>query len=132
MVKRIKSLIQIQKEIEQTKLKITRKEALRKAEMERRDAERQLKILKRSEGATRNIRLVRRTGRGFKKIAKAGFKLGAKQIKLIRDQQIRDEAIRTKIEKRRTKTKKGIKKIRKGAKKIRRNLPGDVLAGLDF
>ena len=54
------------------------------------------------------------------------MKLGAKQLKLIRDQQIRDDNMQRRINKTR------IKKIRKGAKKVGRKLPSQVLAELDF
>ena len=130
--KRKQSLAQIRKQIGVQKLKIAKAKARDDLEMERRAAEMELKTLSRSASTKRNIVFARRTARGFKGLARAGGKLAVKQLKRIKDQQMRDEALERRIGKQRKKATKTIKKIRKGARKIKRDLPNDVFGGLDF
>ena len=127
-----KSLAQIRKQIGIQKAKIAKQKARDRLEDERVAAERELRILSRSSSTKRNIILARRTFKGFKRIAKAGAKIGAKQIKLIKDQQIRDDAVSRNIQRKRAKVMRGIKKTRGTVKKTRSALPGQIIADLDF
>lgn len=129
MVKKIKSLKQIRKQIGIQKLKIASAKAREDLEMERQSAEKELKTLSRSASTKRNIVFARRTGRGLKFLGKEGLKLAKKQIKRIKEQQRRDDA----VQRRQIKVaKKSRKKIKKSLRKVRRDLPDDVFGGLDF
>ncbi len=132
MVKKIKSLKQIKKQIGIQKAKIAREKTRMQLEDDRMEAERELKILTRSASTKRNIVLIKRTGRGLKIITKAGIKIAGRQIKRIKEQQLRDDALARRIEKTRRRASSSIKKTRGSAKKIRRNLPGQIIADLDF
>lgn len=83
----------------------------------------QLKTLKRSPGTTKNIQIARRTARGFKRLALIGGKALIKQAKLIKDQQLREDAALSKRGKTITKrAKRAGKKIRKASKKRSKKL----------
>ncbi len=83
-----------------------------KLEFEKVTLSKQLKMLKRSPGTTRNIQLARRTGIGLKRLATIGGKALIKQAKLIKDQQLREDMAFAKRGKRiRKKVKKTGKKI---------------------
>lgn len=73
-------------------------------EFEKIGLQKEIKKLRRSPGATRNIRFAKRTGRGLKIL---GSKIGAaaiRQAKRIKQQQLRDDAMLRKAQKKTSKT----------------------------
>ncbi len=61
-------------------------------EIEKIGLQKKLKVLKRSPGTKRNIRFLKRTGRGLKFLGKEAKNFAVKQAERIRKQQLRDEA----------------------------------------
>lgn len=86
------TIAQLNKKIEREKVKIASAEKKKGLEIKKSILERRLKVLQRSPSTQRNIKLAQRTSRGFKKLSKIAGKKLLKQGKLIRDQQLRDDA----------------------------------------
>lgn len=126
--------------IKQLKEQIARERARKNAlktridlEVEKANLQLELKKLQRKPGTLRNIALAKRTGRGLKIIGKKTFKAVKKQALLIKDQQLRDQAL-ARRDIRRAGKKIG-KKSRKRFKKIIKESSPDFfsgLGGLDF
>ncbi len=115
---------------EQDKLDAMKKKQI--IEFEKATLSKQLKTLKRSPGTSRNIEFGRRTARGFKRLATIGGKALIKQAKLIKDQQLREDAAFAKGRKRITKKvkktgKKLRRSIRRGRKKLTKKGPGKTV-----
>lgn len=63
-------------------------------------------------------RILKKAGTGFLKAGKKGISILQKQAKLIRDQQLRDDAIERRLSQKKVKTKKKTKtkKVKRGSK----------------
>jgi len=81
-------------------------------EVEKRGLQLELKKLQRKPSTSRNILLAKRTGRGLKILSKKAFEVTKRQVKRIKEQQLRDEARIRAFEKKDKKLNKG-KKPRK-------------------
>lgn len=101
------SLDQLKREIAKQRAKITSAEDKENLRLEKIKLEKELKVLKRSPETKRNIELVSRTARGFKRLAGGAGKALIKQAKLIKEQQLREEGRLGK----KPKKKKGKKKV---------------------
>ncbi len=109
--------------IRQLKAQISREKAKKKTaqlrvslEDEKIQLQQELKILQRKPSTVKNIKLLKRTGKGLKLIGKKSFDAVKKQAILIKEQQLRDQAlarrdakIEKKIKGKRKKVKKNIK-----------------------
>ena len=94
-----------------------------KLEFEKSTLSKQLKVLKRSPGTTKNIEIAKRTGRGLARITKFAGTALVKQAKLIKEQQLREDAAFAKSQRKlKKKIKKGRKKLAKGSKKRSKTL----------
>lgn len=114
---------ELKRKIKEKEDKIATAERKRKLELEKSNLSRQLKLLQRSPATSKNIELARRTARGFKRLAGIGGRALVKQVKLIKDQQLREDAVLARRQKKITKTvKKAGKKLRKASKKRRKKL----------
>lgn len=107
------TLEKLRKDIAKEKAKIGKQRALVVSEAEKKRLAKELALLK-NPSAMRNRELARRTLRGLKIIGRKTFKVASKQAKLIRDQQLRDEAI---LRKQGTKARRAIKKRGKKVRK---------------
>lgn len=125
-----------------------------KIEFEKIGLEKEIKILQRKPSTSRNIRLARRTGRGFKVLAKKIGVAAIRQAKRIKEQQLRDAArikkvgkksasqqqviitrtITGKGKKKKVKTTRTFKKLKTGQKlsKIKEGQGVDIFANLNF
>ena len=83
---------QLRKNILKEKAKERKIFERKEEEFEKFRLEKELKGLKRSPGAKRNIELLKRTGRGLKILGGKARKFTIKQAERIRKQQLRDEA----------------------------------------
>ncbi|KKM74219.1 hypothetical protein LCGC14_1402610 [marine sediment metagenome] len=123
MVFKKKSLTELKKEIAEQKRKISGEDISSKELSERSKLNKELfelrnrKLIKAGEKAKR---LSKRFGRGILKAGQKATPLIKKQIKLIRDQQLRDEAIERKLSK------------RKKPKKQKKSKGFNVFDNLDF
>ncbi len=115
--------------IKQLKVQIARERTRRKAiktrldiEVEKANLQLELKKLQRKPSTLRNIKLAKRTGRGLKFIGKKTFKVVKKQAILIREQQLRDQAL----------ARRETKNLKKRKKKIAKSIqqPKDFFGGL--
>ncbi len=80
--------------------------------------EKELKVLNRSPTAKRNIRLLKRTGRGLKGLAEKARDFTIKQAERIKKQQLRDEAeFRKSVKKGKRKRQISLKQLRKLVRK---------------
>ncbi len=86
-------------------------------ELEKSSLSRELRILQRKPSTIRNIKILKRTGKGLKFISGKAFTVAKRQVKLIKEQQLRDEALARRDAKRLVKrviiTGKGKKKKKK-------------------
>ncbi len=89
-------------------------------EIEKSNLQLELKKLQRKPSTLRNIKFAKRTGRGLKILGKKTFKVIKKQAILIKDQQLRDQALARKQSLPKTKLVKRIEITGKGKKKKRK------------
>ena len=120
------TLEKLRRDIAKEKEKIRKRKAFIASEEEKKKLAKELDLLK-NPSAMKNRELAQRTLRGLKIIGKKTFKVASKQAKLIRDQQLRDEA---KFKSQRGKATKKIKKRRSKTQKAISNL--DLFEPLDF
>ena len=106
---------QLRKNILKEKAKERKIFEKKEEEFEKFRLEKELKGLKRSPGAKRNIELLKRTGRGLKILGGKARKFTIKQAERIRKQQLRDEAA-----------------IKKTGKKKFKKLNNNLFDDLDF
>ncbi len=122
------TLKQLQKQIARERVKIAEKRRQDELALEKVGLQKELKSLQRSTSSKRNIALAKRTGRGLKILGGKVGRAAIRQGKLIRDQQLRDEA---KIEKREKEIAAMKKRASKRKVKIKSGSPG-FLKALDF
>jgi len=125
-----------------------------KIEFEKVGLEKEIKQLQRKPSTSKNIRLAKRTGRGFKVLAKKIGGAAIRQAKRIKEQQRRDAVMARKAgkksakqqqviitrtitgkgKKRKVKTTRRVKKLKTGQKlsKIKEGRGVDIFANLDF
>ncbi len=146
------------KQLQAQKKRILDKRAVavkkQKIEFEKIGLEKEIKQLQRSPSTSKNIRLAKRTGRGFKVLAKKIGGAAIRQAKRIKQQQLRDAAkiskagkksarqqqviitrtITGKGKKIKVKTTRRIKKLKTGQKlsKIKEGRGFDIFDNLDF
>ena len=106
---------QLRKNILKEKAKERKIFERKEEEFEKLRLKNELKALRRSPGAKRNIELLKRTGRGLKILGRKARTFTIKQAERIRKQQLRDEAA-----------------IRKKGKKIKKQIGGTIFDDLDF
>lgn len=108
----------LRRQIKIEQSKISEKKEQQKLQQEKDSLQDQLKVLQRSTSTKRNIVFAQRTGRGFKRIAKAVGGALVRQARLIKEQQLREDAAFRKAGKKIVKTaKKTRKKLSKAAKR---------------
>ena len=116
---------ELQESIDLEKGKLKKAQALTAKDIEKSKLQKelfQLRNRKAISGAGKGKRILQRTGRGLKILGKKAAPILKKQAKLIRDQQLRDDA----LEKRAAKRKK------KSLKKRKSNQGFNIMGDLDF
>lgn len=87
------TLTQLKRQIQAERDKVDRAREKQRIEAEKISLKKQLKILQRSPGTQRNIALAKRTATGFKRLAGIGGRALIKQARLIKEQQLREDAL---------------------------------------
>lgn len=109
---------QLQDRIRKQEEKLAKQRQAVSLQLEKSDLSRKLKKLKRSPSTIKNIEALRRTGIGLKKFAVIGGRALIKQAKLIKEQQLREDALFAKGQRNLSKRAKKVgKKLRKASKK---------------
>ncbi len=120
------TLEKLKSDIAKEKTRISQRRSLIASQADKKRLAKELDLLK-NPSAMRNRELAKRTLRGLKIIGRKTFKVVSKQARLIRDQQLRDEAA---LRKQGTKARRSIKK--KGKKTLKAAKSFDPFGNLDF
>ncbi len=120
VIQKAKSIAQLQREIASQRKRLAKRQTISKALDEKQRLSRELFELKNRgliEAGSKVRRLSKRFGRGILRVGKKVAPVLQKQARLIREQQLRDDAIARRLSKRETPK---VKRRKKSSKKTRR------------